>query len=151
MSKKRKAEWIIDLTKDTVTDGDAAEKEWNAHIEDCEEEEYYKQETFRPASSSRHDAIFDSFVDLTGIPNGKEPRKLPQATIALQLADVKAYPNWKMVAVHNGDICSICACKHRINSMVELPCAHQFGFECISTWVDKRKKNSCPLCKKRVI
>lgn len=34
---------------------------------------------------------------------------------------------------------------------VRLPCGHEFGFECLSTWLSpKESKNSCPLCRREL-
>ena len=51
-----------------------------------------------------------------------------------------------------GDSCAICHETYASEAPVRLPCGHEFGFECISTWLSPEGgRKTCPLCRHQLV
>ena len=51
-----------------------------------------------------------------------------------------------------GDSCAICRETYASEDAVRLPCGHEFGFECISTWLSPEGgRKTCPLCRHQLV
>lgn len=51
-----------------------------------------------------------------------------------------------------GDSCAICHETYGSEDAVRLPCGHEFGFECISTWLSPEGGHkTCPLCRYQLV
>ena len=51
-----------------------------------------------------------------------------------------------------GDSCAICHETYASEAAVRLPCGHEFGFECISTWLSPEGgRTTCPLCRHQLV
>ena len=51
-----------------------------------------------------------------------------------------------------GDSCAICHETYAAEQAVRLPCGHEFGFECISTWLSPEGgRTTCPLCRHQLV
>ena len=51
-----------------------------------------------------------------------------------------------------GDSCAICHETYAAENPVRLPCGHEFGFECISTWLSPEGgRTTCPLCRHQLV
>ena len=51
-----------------------------------------------------------------------------------------------------GDSCAICHETYASEDPVRLPCGHEFGFDCISTWLSPAGgRKTCPLCRHQLV
>lgn len=65
---------------------------------------------------------------------------------------VAQFPTVPKADLLHGDSCAICHEAYATEAAVRLPCGHEFGLECISTWLSpERGRGTCPLCRHQLL
>ena len=65
---------------------------------------------------------------------------------------VAQFPIVSKADLSYGDSCAICHETYASEDAVRLPCGHEFGSECISTWLSPEGgRTTCPLCRHQLV
>ena len=65
---------------------------------------------------------------------------------------VAQFPIVSKAELSYGDSCAICHETYASEDAVRLPCGHEFGLECISTWLSPEGgRTTCPLCRHQLV
>ena len=65
---------------------------------------------------------------------------------------VAQFPTVSKADLLYGDSCAICHETYTSEAAVRLPCGHEFGSDCISTWISPEQgRVTCPLCRHQLV